>query len=130
MPRDGPGPAIGMPHISTSPEVAASKPAAMRNSVDLPQPEAPIRQMNSPFLTRRLAPRSAGIDRPFCAKVLPTFFSSRMGTVASAMRWTPGQQPPPEQGHQLVGQEAEHADHDHPGNHDLGARQLAGFHDD
>ena len=67
MPRLGPGPVIGTPHIRLSPWVAASKPAAIRSSVDLPQPEAPIRQMNSPFLTRRLAPRSASIARPFCA---------------------------------------------------------------
>jgi hypothetical protein len=38
----------------------------MRNNVDLPQPDAPIRQMNSPFFTVRLAPRSASIERPFC----------------------------------------------------------------
>ena len=66
MPRLGPGPEIGTPHIRLSPWVAVSKPAAIRNKVDLPQPEAPIRQMNSPFLTLRLAPRSASIDLPFC----------------------------------------------------------------
>src|SRR5882724_11318998 len=111
MPRLGPGPDIGMPHIKASPWVAASKPAAMRSNVDLPQPDAPIRQMNSPFLTRRLAPRSASIDRPFCEKILPTFFISKIGT--SAMRRAPGQQPPPDQHHQLVGQKAKGADHDH-----------------
>src|SRR4030081_2965332 len=114
MPRLASGPEIGTPHITTSPRVAVSKPAAMRNSVDLPQPDAPIRQMNSPFLTRRLAPRNASIDRPFCEKILPTFFISRIGIVASAMRRTPGQQPPSDQHHQLVGQEAERTDHDHP----------------
>src|ERR1700761_8077108 len=57
MPRLGPGPEIGMPHIRLSPLVACSKPAAIRSSVDLPQPEAPIRQMNSPLRTRRFAQR-------------------------------------------------------------------------
>ena len=65
MPRLGPGPAIGTPHIRFSHSVAVSNPAAIRSSVDLPQPDAPIRQMNSPFLTFRLAPRKASIDRPF-----------------------------------------------------------------
>src|SRR5580693_9867351 len=130
MPRLGPGPVIGMPHIRLSPLVAGSKPAAIRSSVDLPQPEAPIRQMNSPFLTRRLAPRSASIDRPFCEKTLPTFFISRIGIVASAMGGTPGQEPPADQHYELVGQEAEHADHDHAADHNFGARQLARFHDD
>ena len=65
MPRLGPGPDIGTPHIRLSPCVAVSNPAAIRSSVDLPQPDAPIRQMNSPFLTFRLAPRKASIDQPF-----------------------------------------------------------------
>jgi hypothetical protein len=66
MPRLGPGPVIGMPHIKTSPCVAASNPAAMRSRVDFPQPDAPIRQTNSPFFTRRLAPRNASMARPLC----------------------------------------------------------------
>src|SRR5260370_5751919 len=111
MPRLGPGAVIGTPHIRLSPWVAASKPAAIRNRVDLPQPDAPIRQMNSPFLTRRLAPRKASIARPFCEKILPTFFIARIGT--SAMRRTPGHQPPSDQHHQLVGQKAACTDYDH-----------------
>src|ERR1700730_9238139 len=123
MPRLGPGPVTATPHIRLSPPVAASKPAAIRNSVDLPQPEAPIRQMNSPFFTRRLAPRSASIERLPCEKILPTFFISRIGIADSAMRRTPGEQPPTDQHHQLVRQEAEHADHDHAADHDFGARE-------
>src|SRR3981189_1325678 len=111
MPRLGPGPVIPTPHTRTAPWVAFSKPAAMRSSVDLPQPDVPIRQMNSPFLTRRLAPRKASIDRPFWENILPTLFSSRVGTLA--MRRAPGQQPPSDQHHQLVGEKAESADHDH-----------------
>src|SRR4029079_15655382 len=130
MPRLGPGPAIGISHIRTSPCVASSKPAAMRSNVDLPQPDAPIRQMNSPFLTRRLAPRKASIDRPFCEKVLPTFFISRIGIVASAMRRAPGQEPPSDQHYQLIGKKTESADYDHARYHDLGARELTGLHDD
>ena len=59
MPRLGSGPVIGLPHISASPDVGCSKPAMMRSKVDFPQPEAPIRQMNSPLEMVRLAPESA-----------------------------------------------------------------------
>src|SRR5262249_7624965 len=48
MPRSGPGPATGAFHILTLPALGASNPPISRNKVDLPQPEAPIRQMNSP----------------------------------------------------------------------------------
>ena len=36
------------PAISMMPEVIASRPATMRRSVDLPQPEGPTMTMNSP----------------------------------------------------------------------------------
>src|ERR1700743_456422 len=122
MPRLGPGPEIGMPHIRLSPLVACSKPAAMRSSVDLPQPEAPIRQMNSPLRTRKFAPRSASIEPPPCAYIFPAFFISPMGIDLSAMRRAPGEQTAADPHHELARQEAEEADHDHAGYHDLGAR--------
>src|SRR6266480_4313133 len=46
------------------------------------------------------------------------------------MRRTPGEAPPSYQHYQLIRQESDGADDDHPGNHDFGARELAGFHDD
>ena len=61
MPRLGSGPEIGLPHISASPLLGGSKPAMIRSRVDLPQPEAPIRQTNSPLRIDRLAPDSAWI---------------------------------------------------------------------
>ena len=36
------------PDADTSPEVGCSSPATRESSVDLPQPDAPIRQVNSP----------------------------------------------------------------------------------
>ena len=54
MPRSGAGPSIGLPHIRRLPRVAFSKPATMRSSVDLPQPDAPIRQTNSPLLDAQM----------------------------------------------------------------------------
>src|ERR1041384_4631716 len=55
MPRSGAGPAIGRSHIKALPRVAVSKPATMRSKVDLPQPEAPIRQTNSILELRGLS---------------------------------------------------------------------------
>ena len=38
------------------PEVVSSKPATMRSSVDLPQPEGPTKTQNSPSSIRRSTP--------------------------------------------------------------------------
>ena len=45
-----------LPSIRMSPEVASSRPAMMRSSVDLPQPEGPTKTQNSPSLTSRSTP--------------------------------------------------------------------------
>ena len=45
-----------LPSIATSPEVASSRPAMMRRSVDLPQPEGPTKTQNSPSATERSTP--------------------------------------------------------------------------
>ena len=37
--------------VDTSPEVGCSRPATSASKVDLPQPDAPIRQVNSPGAT-------------------------------------------------------------------------------
>ena len=47
MPRSGPGPVTSAPSSSTRPWVARSRPATMRSSVDLPQPEGPRMVMKS-----------------------------------------------------------------------------------
>src|ERR1044071_10182662 len=128
MPRSGAGPAIGLSHIKALPRVAVSKPATMRSKVDLPQPEAPIRQANSPLLTRRFASRSASMRSPLNSNCLLKPLSSRIGTVASDMVRAPTQQSTAEPHHQAVGDEARDADHDHAGNDNLGPRQLPRFH--
>src|SRR3954467_14769314 len=130
MPRFGAGPSIAMPHMSASPRVARSKPATMRKSVDFPQPEAPIRQMNSPLRTLRLTSRRASMRCPCSSNCLLTPLMSRMGSPLSAMVGTPAQQPAAEQHHQPVGDEAGDTDDDHAGDDDLGARELARLHDD
>ncbi len=50
---------ISRPSISTAPEEIPSKPAIVRNSVVLPQPEGPSSEKNSPALISALIPRSA-----------------------------------------------------------------------
>src|SRR4051794_31233608 len=130
MPRSGAGPTIGWPHISALPRVACSKPATMRSKVDLPQPEAPIRQTNSPLLTRRWASRSASMRSQLNSNCLVKPLSSRIGIVALDIVGAPAQQPAADHHDQAIGDEAGDADHDHPGNHDFRARQLPRLHDD
>ena len=49
-----PGSFTTLPSIRISPEVAGCKPAIKWSRVDLPQPEGPTMQRNSPGLTFRL----------------------------------------------------------------------------
>src|SRR5471030_1071311 len=130
MPRSGAGPAIGRPHISALPRVAVSKPATMRSSVDLPQPDAPIRQTNSPLLTRRWASRSASMRSPLNSNCLVSPLSSRIGFGASGIVGAPAQQAATEHHDETVGDESGDTDHDHPRNDDFGAGQLPRLHDD
>ena len=51
MPQRGSMPVIGLPRNVTSPLVGCVKPANMLSMVDLPHPEAPSRQTNSPSST-------------------------------------------------------------------------------
>src|SRR5579864_2802784 len=105
MPRLGSGPAIGLPHIKASPDEGVSKPARMRSRVDLPQPEAPIRQTNSPLAILRLAPDTAWMGWPWSWNSLETRRNSTIGMVASAMMiGTPAQQPVADRHHRAIGQ--------------------------
>ena len=49
------------PPISMVPEVIASRPATMRSSVDLPQPEGPTITTNSPSATSIETPWITGL---------------------------------------------------------------------
>src|SRR4030095_1456862 len=130
MPRLGSGPSIGFPHISASPAVGCSKPAMMRSSVDLPQPEAPIRQTNSPLAIESVASESAWIVCScnwYCLETRPI---SMMGVGASAMMArTPAQQAVADHHDHAVGEVAREPDHDHAADHQVGARERAGVHD-
>src|SRR3979411_3017294 len=107
MPREGSGSAIGLPHISASPEEGCSKPAMMRRRVDLPQPDAPIRQTNSPLAIERLAAERAWIVWSCSWKTFETRLISTMGRAVSAMMvGAPAQQPGADPHHGAVGRGA------------------------
>src|SRR5580658_7216780 len=117
MPRSGPGPTTGRPSTVTAPSDAVSKPAMMRSKVDLPQPEAPMRQMNWPRSMARVIGLSATTVSPPTSKRLVTPTTSSMA--GSAMLRTPAQQAVVEHHHQPVGEEAGEADDDHAGDDDI-----------
>src|SRR5258708_11570805 len=122
MPRSGPGPLTTVRPTLTSPALALSKPAMMRSRVVLPQPEAPTRQMNAPRATVRSTWLSAATRWAPMWNSLETFETcSAIGR--SAMLDVPAQQPVVERDHDLVGQEAGDADHDHARDDQIGARQ-------
>src|SRR6266481_1791794 len=131
MPRSLPGPAIGLPLTSTSPVVGSSKPAMMRSSVDFPQPEAPIRQTNSPSAIVRSTRASASMSSSPAVKrlVAPRIASRVWRTMSAMMLRAPAQQPVGERDDDPVGEKAERADDDHAGDHQIGARERAPVHD-
>src|SRR3984957_6426646 len=112
MPRSRPGPVMALPSIEASPVVGSSKPAMMRNSVDFPQPDAPIRQTNSPWGTVRSTGASASISSSPTAKRLVTPRTFRMigfGLLLKVLR-TPAEQAIADRHDDPVGNEPARAD--------------------
>src|SRR3984893_12583395 len=131
MARVGSGSAIGLPRIRASPGGGCSKPAMIRSRVDLPQPDAPIRQTNSPLAIEGLASERAWIVWSCSWKTFETRLISTMGPAVSAMMvGAPAQQAVADQHDDPVGEIARDTDHDHAADHQLGARQRAAVHDD
>src|SRR5207249_3726902 len=64
MPRSAPGPPTGIPSSSTRPAVGVSRPATIRSSVDLPQPDGPRRVMKSLSATASVVGCSASVGGP------------------------------------------------------------------
>src|ERR1700737_4250041 len=85
MPRSLPGPVIRLPSTRTSPVVGSSKPATMRSMVDLPQPEAPIRQTSWPCLIVASMRESASTSPSPTANRLLTPRITTCGRVPSGM---------------------------------------------
>src|SRR6267154_2342475 len=66
-PRSSDGPATSRLSITTTPELAVSRPASTLRMVVLPQPEWPMMQTNSPRSTAKLTPSKTVIVLPFGA---------------------------------------------------------------
>src|ERR1041384_1443327 len=141
MPRSGPGRSTAIPRTETDPRVARSKPAMMRSSVDLPHPDAPSRHTNSPAPTERSISRKASTGATAAGKLLSTPATRRIGGPAACsggalgkssgmMLRAPAQEMVAQPEQDPVGHEAGHADDDHAGDHQIGARQRAAVHDD
>src|SRR6266705_4639012 len=71
-PRSGPGPVTSRSASRTWPSVASRSPATMLSSVDLPQPECPISETNSPARMSRLISSSAQNGPFFVSNTLRT----------------------------------------------------------
>src|SRR5262245_1792530 len=130
MPRSLPGPVIALPCTETSPLLGSSKPATMRSKVDLPQPEAPIRQTNWPSsIVTSMRPSASISPSPTAKRLLtPRMAICGRGALAMMLR-APAQHAVADGDDDTVGNEAAHADHDHPGDHQVGARERAAIHD-
>ena len=68
------------PSSSTAPVVGSSRPATIRSTVDLPQPDGPSSTMNSPSLTSRLMVSTATVPS---WNTLVTSLSATVVTVSS-----------------------------------------------
>src|SRR5947207_13207019 len=101
----------------------------MRSSVDLPQPEAPIRQTNSPLLMRRSTWCNASTLSSFMKKVLLTSLIRRKGRRSTMMLRAPAQDPVVERDDDAVADEAGDADDDHHVDDEVGARHREACHD-
>jgi hypothetical protein len=69
MPRSGPGSVISLPPARIWPDVGCEKPAMALSRVDLPQPDGPSRQMNSPLAISRLMSFRAMTSAPPVVKI-------------------------------------------------------------
>src|SRR5271169_1933921 len=101
--------------IETSPVVGSSKPAMTRSSVDFPQPDAPIRQTNSPFGMLRSTGASASISPSPTAKrlVTPRIFNVPEWIALFTVLRAPAQQAIADRDDDPVGDESARADDDH-----------------
>src|SRR6185295_14310292 len=119
MPRSGPGPRTGAPLTRTRPVVGWSRPATMRSSVDLPEPEGPSRTRKSWSSTVSDVGSSARVAgrprRPANVRLTP---SIRRPATEPGSAETPGEQPAVQLLEGVVGEEADEAD-DHDAEDDL-----------
>src|ERR1700719_792732 len=111
MPRSRPGRVIGMPRTETRPVVGGSKPAMTRSKVDLPHPDAPIRQTNCPGATDRSMRASASISPSPTVKRLVTASIARTSASLMVLR-APAEDAVADRHDDPVGDEARQPDDD------------------
>src|SRR5712672_851977 len=102
----------------------------MRSRVDLPEPEAPIRQTNSPLSISRSTWWSASTRSPPIRNVLLTSVILRNGRRSTIVLRAPAQDVVVDRDDGPVAEEAGDADDDHAGDDEVRARQGAAVHDD
>src|SRR6516162_3242450 len=130
MPRSLPGPVIGLPPTETWPVVGSSKPATMRSRVDLPQPEAPITQTKAAALIVASMRVSASTSPSPTAKRLLTPRITTWGSSLSPMMLrAPLQHAIADDDDDAIGDKTAHADDNHAGYHQVGARERTAVHD-
>src|SRR5258706_7183520 len=99
----------------------------IRSSVDLPQPEAPIRQTNSRLsIIGSTWCRASMRSEPLgfrTVNVLPTSRTCRNGRRSGTVLRAPGEDAVVEGDDQSIAEEAGDADHDHAGDDQVGPRQ-------
>src|SRR5580692_1265437 len=104
----------------------------MRSSVDFPQPDAPIMQTNSLFgMVRSTGARASTSPSPTAKRlVTPRMVRMSGGSALLTVLRAPAQEAVADRHDDPVGDESARPDHDHAGDHEIGARQGAAVHHD
>src|SRR3954449_6855332 len=113
MARSAPAPWIGRPSQTTCPLVWCSRPARMRSSVDLPQPEAPTSVTNSEApISSSMSCSAAGLAVP-PSNTLPRRWTWTL-LMVSAPSVHVGEGAPVQPAEALVHHQPDQADQDDP----------------
>src|SRR5688572_18493394 len=115
--------AIERPSMRISPPVGCSKPASMRRSVVLPQPEGPRREKNSPRLIAKETPSTAATVPKCLDTCLISITSPPFCAISDISRGTGRHAAPPQQLGQYDKDGREQEDAGAEGQH---ARELVG----
>src|SRR5882762_1783874 len=109
-PRSGPGPVTSRSASRMWPSVASSSPATMLSNVDLPQPECPISETNSPAWMSRLISSSAQNGPFLVSNTMRTLSICRYRSLMSSSLVA---EAAGEQDHALLEREADQADREY-----------------
>src|SRR5688572_23743395 len=102
------------PSTRASPASARSSPAMMFMSVDLPQPEGPTMATNSPSAIEKLTPPITGSVPLSVTKPLRMSATATLADISPPHGLQPFEQP-----HRAIEHQPDHADDDHPGDHQV-----------